>query len=137
MLPITITSTTHIRSFVKGCHVQKHLWKPVVQDHLMTKIEPRNPLEKYAVSTKKWLNHRKLVVWQKRKVFKYFFNFLRSDRFAMWAVATAEKGGILLMKMVCTFYRRCTLNITEKRVLVEMVKQEIYKHKLSKDLLLN
>ena len=54
MLPIIITSTTHIRSFVKGCHVQKHLWKPVVQDHLMTKIEPSNPLEKYAVSTKKY-----------------------------------------------------------------------------------
>ena len=54
MLPIIITSTTNIQSLVKCCHVQKHLWKPVVQDHLMTKIEPSNPLEKYAVSTKKY-----------------------------------------------------------------------------------
>ena len=43
MLPIIITSSTNIQSLVKGCHVQKHLWKPAVQDHLMTKIEPSNP----------------------------------------------------------------------------------------------
>ena len=76
MLPIIITSATHVRSFVKGCHVQKNLWKPGVQERLMTKIEPNNPLEKYAVSTKKYdLIIGNLPFGKKRKVFKYFFLF--------------------------------------------------------------
>ena len=95
MLPIIITSTTHVRSFVKGCHVQKHLWKLGVQERLMTKIEPNNLLEKYSVSTKKYdLIVGNLPFGKNVKFSNTFFCFLRSDRYVMSEVATAEKAGI-------------------------------------------
>ena len=48
MLPIIIiiitTSNTHIWSFAKGSHIFKHCFKPVIGEHLFTKIEPSNPV---------------------------------------------------------------------------------------------
>ena len=47
MLPIIIiiiTSNTHIWSFAKGSHIFKHCFKPVIGEHLFTKIEPTNPV---------------------------------------------------------------------------------------------
>ena len=41
---IIITSNTHIWSFAKGSHIFKHCFKPVIGEHLFTKIEPSNPV---------------------------------------------------------------------------------------------
>ena len=80
----------------------------MVQDHLMTKIEPSNPLEKYAVSTKKYdLIVGNLPFGKNIKFSNTFFYFLQSDRYAMWEVAIAEKAGIfdedgvLVLQMMC------------------------------------
>ena len=48
-VPIIITSDMIVKSFVKGYHAYKNLWKPFVNEELTTAMEPDNVVDKYAV----------------------------------------------------------------------------------------
>ena len=52
-LPIIITSDIIVKSFVKGYHTYKDLWKPFINAELTTAMEPDNVVDKYAVCVKK------------------------------------------------------------------------------------
>ena len=92
MLSIIITSSTHIRSFVKGYHVHKHWWIPVTEEHLITQAEPSNPVDKYAVG----VNKNDLIVGhlplsKNGKLSKTIFYSLRADRYATCKVVITGK----------------------------------------------
>ena len=42
LIPIIITSDMIVKSFVKGCHAYKDLWKPFINEDLATAMEPDN-----------------------------------------------------------------------------------------------
>lgn len=70
MLPAVIASNTHIQPFVRSNHVYKHCWTRVIGKHLITKMEPSNPVDKHGcVCEQRRLNRRTLATWQKRKAF--------------------------------------------------------------------
>ena len=48
-IPIIITSDMIVKSFVKGYHAYKDLWKPFINEELTTAMEPDNVVDKYAV----------------------------------------------------------------------------------------
>ena len=50
---IIITSDTIVKSFVKGYHAYKDLWKPFINEELTTAMKPHNVVDKYAVCVKK------------------------------------------------------------------------------------
>ena len=70
MLPAVIASNTHIQPFVRSNQVYKHCWTRVIGKHLITKMEPINPVDKHGcVCEQRRLNRRTLATWQKRKAF--------------------------------------------------------------------
>ena len=52
-IPIIITSDMIVKSFVKGYHVYKDLWKPFINEELTTVMKPDNAVDKYPVCVKK------------------------------------------------------------------------------------
>ena len=50
---IIITSDTIVKSFVKGYHAYKDLWKPFINEELTTAMKLHNVVDKYAVCVKK------------------------------------------------------------------------------------
>ena len=50
---IIITSDTIVKSFVKGYHAYKDLWKPFINEELTTAMKPHNVVDKYTVCVKK------------------------------------------------------------------------------------
>ena len=45
-IPILITSDMIVKSFVKGYHAYKDLWKPFINEELTTAMEPDNAVDK-------------------------------------------------------------------------------------------
>ena len=50
---IIITSDTIVKSFLKGYHAYKDLWKLFINEELTTAMKPHNVVDKYAVCVKK------------------------------------------------------------------------------------
>ena len=46
-IPIIISSDMIGKSFVKGYHAYKNLWKPFINEELTTAVEPNNVVDKY------------------------------------------------------------------------------------------
>ena len=40
--PILLVSDMEMNSYVKGYHAYKHLWTPVINEHLSNEMEPNN-----------------------------------------------------------------------------------------------
>ena len=57
-IPIAVVTSTDIVSNIKGYHVYKSVWTPTLQEQVYGEIEPRNPVDKYAVAVK---NDEKVV----------------------------------------------------------------------------
>ena len=51
-IPIIITSDMMVKSFVKGHHAYKDLWKLFISEELTSAVEPDNVVDKYAVCVK-------------------------------------------------------------------------------------
>ena len=82
-IPIIIISDMTVKSFVKGYHAYKDLWKPFINEKWTTVMEPDNAVDKYAVCIKKnnvIVGHLPLV--KDGRVAKMMFYFLRADRYA-------------------------------------------------------
>ena len=87
-------------------------------------MKPSNPVDKYAVSVNKCGLIVSYLLLSKNGKFSKFY-FLRADRYATCeviitrkAVNLGDKDGMQLL---------CTLNISEKKALAEILKQEICK----------
>ena len=52
-IPIVLVTSTDIVSSIKGYYVYKSVWSPTLQEQVYGKIEPHNPVDKYAVAIKK------------------------------------------------------------------------------------
>ena len=115
--------------YLKYSHPSHKTHRPqVIGKHLITNIEPSNPVDKYAVC----VNKGHLIVWhlslgKKRKVFDD-----NALSFASWWICNVRScygwevvylGGGDGMQV------SCALNIG-KKAMVEILKQEICKHKL-------
>ena len=90
-IPIIITSDMIVKSFVKGYHTYKDLWKPFINEELTTAMEPDNAVGKYAVCVKKnnvIVGHLPLG---KVGRFAKIFYFLRVDRYAECKVIITGK----------------------------------------------
>lgn len=55
---IQIISITNIEvhSFIKGYHVYRHVWLPVLDEELYGEMDASNPMDKYAVAIRKTIN---------------------------------------------------------------------------------
>ena len=82
-IPIIITSDMIVKSFVKGYHTYKDIWKPFINEELTTAMEPDNVFDKYAVCVKRnnvIVGH--LPLGKDGRFAKMIFYFLRADRYA-------------------------------------------------------
>ena len=52
-IPFLVTKNFETMSHVKGYHVQKALWIPVIEESLLSEREPDNPNDKCAVCVKR------------------------------------------------------------------------------------
>ena len=91
-IPIIITSDTIVKSFVKGYHAYKDLWKPFINEELTTEMEPDNVVDKYAVCVKK----KNVIVGylplgKDGRFAKMIFYFLRADRYTECKVIITGK----------------------------------------------
>ena len=50
---VIVTRNFEMVSYVKGYHVYKTLWNPLIGEFLSCEREPDNPMDKYAVCVKK------------------------------------------------------------------------------------
>ena len=114
---LIITSNTHIWSFVKGYHVYKYYWALVIGEHLITKMETSNPVDKYTMSVNKddlIVGH--LPLGKNGKISKTIFYFFQADRYTAREVVITGKAinlGDGDVKQV-----PCTLKNNGKKVLV-------------------
>ena len=55
---IQVTANTRIvvPSFIKGYHIYRNVWLPLLVEELYGKMDPCNPVDKYAVAVKKTIN---------------------------------------------------------------------------------
>ena len=91
-IPIIITSDMIVKSFVKGYHTYKDLWKPFINEELTTAMEPDNVVYKYAVCVKK--NNvivRHLPLGKYGRFANIVFYFFRADRYTEWKVIITAK----------------------------------------------
>lgn len=92
-IPLIIMSSTELESYVKGYHVYKDIWTPVVNEELKTEMEPGNVKDKYAVCVKKntsIVGH--LPLGTNGKFAKMIFFFLRADQDAKCNVVITGKA---------------------------------------------
>ena len=79
-IPLVLETSIDIVSHIKGYHVYKSVWTPVLQEKVYGEIEPNNPVDKYAVAVKKdgkVVGH--LPLGENGKFAKTIFYFLRAD----------------------------------------------------------
>ena len=126
-IPVIVTSNMDIKSFVKGYHAYKNLWKPVINEQLSIAMEPTNVADKYAVCVKKSniiVGH--LPLGKSGRFAKTIFYFLRADSYAECNVKITGKAVNLGdgegMKVPCL------LNIVGRKDMLEILKQELCKN---------
>ena len=52
-IKVIVTKNFEMVSYVKGYHMYKTLWNPLIGEFLSCEREPDNPMDKYAVCVKK------------------------------------------------------------------------------------
>ena len=125
-IPITVTADTEIKSFVKGYHAYKELWKPVINDQLTTAMEPDNVVDKYAVCVKKndeIVGH--LPLGKNGRFAKTIFYFLRADCYGKCNVIITGKA--VNLGDGDGMQVPCLLKISGTKTLLEILKRELCK----------
>ena len=91
-IPLLVTKDFETMSYVKGCHVYKTLWIPVIGECLLSETEPDNLKDKYAVYVKKEnriAGH--LPLGKSCKFAKTIFYFLKADESSSCKIAVTGK----------------------------------------------
>ena len=82
-IKVIVTRNFEMVSYVKGYHVYKTLWNPLIGEFILCERVPDNPMDKYAVCVKK---EDKIVahlpLGKSGKFPKTVFYFLRPDEFS-------------------------------------------------------
>ena len=52
-IKVLVTRNFEMASYVKGYHVYKTLWNPLIGEFLSCEREPNNPMDKYAIVSRK------------------------------------------------------------------------------------
>ena len=90
--PVIGKAGTKIDTYVKGYHVYKTIWKPIVNEEMETEMEPDNVMDKYLVYVKKKTSIvRHLPLSKNGKFAKIIFKFLRADQYAECKVVITRK----------------------------------------------
>ena len=83
-IKVIVTRNFEMVSYVKGYHVYKTLWNPLIGEFLSREREPDNLIDKYAVCVKK---ENKIVghlpLGKSGKFAKTIFYFLRADELSL------------------------------------------------------
>ena len=91
-IKVIVTRNSEMVSYVKGCHVYKTLWNPLIGEFLSCEREPDNPMDKYAVCVKK---ENKIVghlpLGKSGKFAKTIFYFLRADELRSYKIVVTGK----------------------------------------------
>ena len=88
LIPIIITSDMIVKSFVKGYHAYKDLWKPFINEDLATAMEPDNVVV-FVKKNNVIVGH--LPLGKDGRFAKMLFYFLRADRYAECKVKITGK----------------------------------------------
>ena len=128
LIPVIVKASTEIGTYVKGYHVYKNIWEPIVNEELEAGMEPDNVMDKYAVCVKRntsIVGH--LPLDKNRKLAKMISYFLRADQDAEWKVVITGKevnlgdgNGIQVL---------CKLKISSPRKMVEILCENIQRSK--------
>ena len=92
-ISIIVTKNFEVVSYVKGYHVYKTLWNPLMGESLQCEGQSDNPIDKYAVCVKK---DKKIVghlpLGKSGKFAKTIFYFLRADELSSCTVVVTGKA---------------------------------------------
>ena len=88
LIPIIITSDMIVKSFVKGYHAYKDLWKPFINEDLATAMEPDNVVV-FVKKNNVIVGH--LPLGKDGRFAKMLLYFLRADRYAECKVKITGK----------------------------------------------
>ena len=89
LIPIIITSDMIVKSFVKGYHAYKDLWKPFINEDLATALEPDNVVVVCVKKKNVIVGH--LPLGKDGRFAKMLLYFLRADRYAECKVKITGK----------------------------------------------
>ena len=89
LIPIIITSDMIVKSFVKGYHAYKDLWKPFINEDLATALEPDNVVVVCVKKKNVIVGH--LPLGKDGRFAKMLFYFFRADRYAECKVKITGK----------------------------------------------
>ena len=122
------TVSFNLNSFIKGYHVYQEVWSPELHEMLSSVPEPRNIVDKYAVSVQRddeVVGH--LMKGKSGRFAKTIFYFLRADKKNDCTVVVTDKainrGDGEGMQVPCT------LNFKGHRKWIDILKKEL----ISKD----
>ena len=91
-IKVIVTRNFEMVSHVKGYHMYKTLWNPLIGEFLLCEREPDNPMDKYAVCVKK---ENKIVrhspFGKSAKFAKTIFYFLTADEFSSCKIVVTGK----------------------------------------------
>ena len=91
-IKVIVTRNFEMVSYVKGYHIYKTLWNPLIEEFLSCEREPDNPMDKYAVCVKK---ENKIVghfpLGKSVKFSKTIFYFLRADELSSCKIVVTGK----------------------------------------------
>ena len=115
-IKVIVTRNFEMVSYVKGYHVYKTLWNPLIGEFLSCEREPDNPMDKYAVFVKK---ENKIVehlpLGKSGKFAKTIFYFLRADEVSSCKLVVTVKpvylgddqGMQVPCKLIFTGVKKC------------------------------
>ena len=127
-LMIVATKNLELKNYIKGHHVYKVVWTPVVGEVLQVEMEPNNLVEKYAVCTRKdgqVVEHLKKGLTG--RFAKTIFYFLRGESYSQCSAKIV--GSRCNLGDGEGLQMPCELHILGQKRFVERLKEELSKLK--------
>ena len=91
-IKVIVTRNFEMVSYVKGYHVYKTLWNPLIGEFLWCDREPDDPMDKYALCVKKENKIKgHLPLGKSHKFAKTIFYFLRADELRSCKIVFTRK----------------------------------------------
>ena len=122
-IPIIVVTSTDIISNIKGYHVYKSVSTPTLQEQVYGEIEPRKPVDKYAVAVKKdekVVGH--LPLGENGKFAKTIFYFLRADPYGKCKITVT--GKTVNLGDGDGMQVPCILHLSGQKSMVKILKQQ-------------
>ena len=124
-IKVIVTRNFEMVSYVKGYHVYKTLWNPLIGEFLSCEREPDNSMDKYAVCVKKEIKivgH--LPLGKSGKFAKIIFYFLRADELSSCKIVAT--GKLVNLGHGEGMQVRCKLIFTGIEKCIDILKRHLY-----------